>query len=47
MIVGWVISEREVGERAIRAPVRRVLSPRKSVLPPLVVTRCWSSSARI
>src|ERR1700722_6886311 len=47
MIVGWVMSEREVGERAIRAPVRRVLSPRKSVLPPLVVARGCSRSARI
>ena len=26
MIVGWVMSEREVGERAIRAPVRRVVA---------------------
>ena len=46
MMVGWVISERGVGDRAIRAPVRRVLSPRKSVLPPLVVARYRSSSAR-
>ena len=47
MIVGWVMSEREVGERAIRAPVRRVAAPRKSVLPPPVASTYGSISARI
>src|SRR5947209_7068180 len=47
MTVGFVISERAVGERAIRAPVRRVVVPRNAVLPPPVTATCGSTSASI
>ena len=43
---GWVTRVRALGERAIRAPVRRVAWPKNSVCPALVAAMCGSSSVK-